>query len=557
MKRNLKPVLCLLMSFCIFRPVLLSQNIFPATGNVGIGTKTPLTLLEIKSTTKGVLIPRMTTAQRNAIPVTTALNGLLIYQTDGIAGFYYYKSGWIAIGANTTLSNLSTTTAINASLTPGATNTSSLGTAAKRWKDFYVYNVYAAKIGIGTTVPVAKLQVKGGAFASLTSPGYMILGDVPSYNLVMDVDLIQARNNNTAADLYLNYYGGYTFLGTSGIVNVSPTGILTTGSVGINGANNGAYALNVNANSSINGINITDGVNAYALNTAKSGSLAGVYVVKSSTTSYDACVWGNSTGSAMGIEGNSNTGIGIYGTTNNTGNYAGYFAGSVYSTGNFVPSDATLKKNIKDVDKAIGIIGQLHPKTYQYKDDGNYKLMHLPPGDRYGLIAEDVEKVLPNLVKQTKFETGSDSSAMHGAPSATINFKAINYTELIPVLVKGMQEQQSVINQLQQQVNELQQMVQQLLDIKSTGSSTSSYLLQNAPNPFSQNTIVRCYVPFSVTRAKLEIYNISGQLIRSYALSSGMNSVTIEAGVLSAGEYSYLLFADGKKVDTKKMTITR
>lgn len=50
-------------------------------------------ILDVNSTTKGLLIPRMTAAQKNAI--VTPATGLLIYQTDGSAGFYYYNgTGW-------------------------------------------------------------------------------------------------------------------------------------------------------------------------------------------------------------------------------------------------------------------------------------------------------------------------------------------------------------------------------------------------------------------------------------------------------------------------------
>lgn len=57
-------------------------------------------MLDIKSTTKGLLIPRMTQTQRDAI--TTPATGLMIYQTDGTAGFYYYNgSTWAAIGVDT------------------------------------------------------------------------------------------------------------------------------------------------------------------------------------------------------------------------------------------------------------------------------------------------------------------------------------------------------------------------------------------------------------------------------------------------------------------------
>ena len=65
---------------------------------VGINTNTPdaSSVLEIKSTTGGILIPRMTEAQRDAIALPAS--GLMIYQTDEVSGFYFYNgAGWTKI----------------------------------------------------------------------------------------------------------------------------------------------------------------------------------------------------------------------------------------------------------------------------------------------------------------------------------------------------------------------------------------------------------------------------------------------------------------------------
>ena len=73
-------------------------NTFPSTGAAGIGTVTPnaSSLLEIKSTSKGILISRMTQAQRNAI--VSPATGLMIYQTNNTPGFYYYSgTKWTAV----------------------------------------------------------------------------------------------------------------------------------------------------------------------------------------------------------------------------------------------------------------------------------------------------------------------------------------------------------------------------------------------------------------------------------------------------------------------------
>ena len=73
------------------------------TGNVGIGgTPNAAAKLDISATNKGILIPRITQANRPATPV----EGLMIYQTDNTPGFYYYNSGsWKRVVNNTELSS--------------------------------------------------------------------------------------------------------------------------------------------------------------------------------------------------------------------------------------------------------------------------------------------------------------------------------------------------------------------------------------------------------------------------------------------------------------------
>jgi uncharacterized protein (TIGR02145 family) len=86
----------LALSFIILSPLLsLAQN-------VGIGTSTPAASaqLDVSSTTKGFLLPRMTAAQRSAISSPT--NGLLVYQTDYPSGLYYFNAGvWSSVATPT------------------------------------------------------------------------------------------------------------------------------------------------------------------------------------------------------------------------------------------------------------------------------------------------------------------------------------------------------------------------------------------------------------------------------------------------------------------------
>ena len=78
----------LLKNIFIIAALLASQQALFAQGGVGLGTMNPdaSASLEISSNTKGLLIPRLTLLQRNSI--SNPANSLVIYQTDGIGGFY-------------------------------------------------------------------------------------------------------------------------------------------------------------------------------------------------------------------------------------------------------------------------------------------------------------------------------------------------------------------------------------------------------------------------------------------------------------------------------------
>ena len=97
--------------FTFLAAVVLTATTY---AQVGIGTTIPAAsaALDITSTTQGLLIPRMEEGDR--IAIDTPATGLMVYQTDGTAGFYYYNgSSWVAITAGLDGTNVARQDATN------------------------------------------------------------------------------------------------------------------------------------------------------------------------------------------------------------------------------------------------------------------------------------------------------------------------------------------------------------------------------------------------------------------------------------------------------------
>ncbi|MCS7073548.1 MAG: hypothetical protein NZ108_03685 [Bacteroidia bacterium] len=127
--------------------------------NVGIGTATPdaSALLELNATNRGFLITRMTQAQRTAIAAPAT--GLLVYQTDGAAGFWYFNgTTWVNLTNNWMLTG-------NAGTNPttnfiGTTDNVGFSVRTNNTERIRVTNT--GSVGIGTATPSARFHVFDG-----------------------------------------------------------------------------------------------------------------------------------------------------------------------------------------------------------------------------------------------------------------------------------------------------------------------------------------------------------------------------------------------------------
>lgn len=129
--------------------------------------------------------------------------------------------------------------------------------------------------------------------------------------------------------------------------------------------------------------------------------------------------------------------------------------------------------------------------------------------------------------------------------------KGINYTALIPLLVRSIQE-------LQHQVQELKNNVD-MLSMSQTMSDTPirATLSQNSPNPSRGQTSINYSIEGDFSTAFIRIADIYGGVVKTIPLQQSTGSIDVSTSELSPGLYLYTLIVDGIAADNKKMTVVR
>jgi hypothetical protein len=110
------------------------------------------------------------------------------------------------------------------------------------------------------------------------------------------------------------------------------------------------------------------------------------------------------------------------------------FGGTVYATSTTITaiSDQRLKENIRDLDEGLATVMALKPRKFDWKEGKGQNIKNAR-----GFIAQEFETVLPDMIEEWR----------DPAPEGEEAYKAIN-ANLIPTLVKAIQEQQALIQSL-------------------------------------------------------------------------------------------------------------
>ncbi|MGR3810683.1 tail fiber domain-containing protein [Jiulongibacter sp. NS-SX5] len=160
---------------------------------------------------------------------------------------------------------------------------------------------------------------------------------------------------------------------------------------------------------------------------------------------------------AFGGDNGAYTDLDVTGTAHFMGDV--YVKGSIFPSASFGPSDKRLKQSLRDLKDASGLLMKLYPKSYYFKKEF-VRNLGLPEELQYGLLAQDVESILPELIKE--FDTKSSG-----------RYKSVNYTSIVPILIQGFKEQEERIRFLEEELKSIDSLEKRIKQLESATQKSS------------------------------------------------------------------------------------
>jgi trimeric autotransporter adhesin len=378
---------------------------------------------------------------------------------------------------------------------------------------------------------------QGGSGANSVAIGYMALYTNPSYQNTA-VGSYSLLYNNGSYNCALGY--GTLYLNTSGHSNTAMGyAALLQNTTGFDNVAIGRDAMRSNSGSyGSRNTAIGSGTLFYSTN-AQYNTALGFNAGMSYDLGWNNTILGaNCGGSFHGQYNMVAIGQGVVCPNNSTariGNSATWSIGGYASWSNF--SDGRFKKDIQENVKGLDFILKLRPVTYRLDISGVSKQTKENGGMEWDekmkeAIAEKEKLVFTGFIAQeveaAAKAAGYDFSGVD-KPRGENEFYALRYSEFVVPLVKAMQEQQQLINDLQKRIKELE---------RKPGARFNTEALKIQPNP-ANNRITVTIESENASPALIKIFDSKGALVKTQqaSLAAGNNQLNIDLSQFAKGIY--------------------
>lgn len=287
-------------------------------------------------------------------------------------------------------------------------------------------------VGIGTTSPNAPLQ-----FSNNIANRKIVLYDNNNnnhqyYGFGINGGTLRYQVDATGADHVF-------FAGLGAASSAELMRIKGSGNVGV-GASDPVYRLDVNGRMRIrSGGDVNNTAGIWLNNVPNTVSPAFIGMEADDAVGF----YGNTTPNGWGIImkiGTGNVGIGTSIPSQKL-----HVIGNILATGTITPSDLRYKTDITKIQEPLSRLSAIHGVTY-FMNRNDHPEWQFDSTLQYGLIAQEVEKVFPEMVKTISAD----------------GYKGLDYPKLIPVLVEAIKEQQTNIERQNEQLSKQQQVLEAL-----------------------------------------------------------------------------------------------
>jgi len=194
--------------------------------------------------------------------------------------------------------------------------------------------------------------------------------------------------------------------------------------------------------------------------------------------------------------------------------------------------------------------------------------MNMPTGPQIGVLAPELETLMPELVRQAHQPAALDEEGVEIYPG--VDFKAVSYTGFIPYLIAAFQDQQAQIAAMQQDLAACceSRTMQALAGGNGTDgtaigdlrtSDANDQRLTITPNPFSEGTVIGYTLP-SAGMVSLQVSDATGRSL--FTLFEGQQMEGVQrfdwnTSFLAPGMYHVTLLVDGTPLVKKAVKVAR